>query len=378
MHYFKKRELFFKKPASKDLHKIISGSEFFKNVKKLPLLIYFVFMFTSILADYLLLHEKFGFSVAFFKNFYLSSLDSTSEFLVFVVIIPILFILALFLVPLIVVLLFRSYIYFIEKIDIKFYISNYIIYLYIAPAVLILIDSVYKGSLLEHLPLLLVIIIYLLVVLFLSLLIQMSLYYYFIIKHRLDYLYYSVFAICFFYLFVYFFFCKKYFLLPFMLSFETILLVFYLELLIFNPILVKSDIRSFASIFAFVVALFLYITATINNSQNSWNDLNNTENIDSITGNLLLNKIYLSNNNHKIDVNISSYSKKDEICLNVGKRLVLDDNNTKAIFLSDKRRLYFRPGKNSNIICVYAVEKIPCKCKTMFRLYDIGKLEIKP
>ena len=355
------------------------GSDFAIDILKKNIPIMSV-AFSSFLcfSDYYLLNDLFGFSTAFFKDFYLSSINVISlDFFLLVALIP--FVLATLIlgIPVIVVETYGVEKFKEDEINYDLLITFLFVFFIVAVAFSFIIDEILSVPILAtimNLPFVdfILILIWIIVSLYIALGAE-----HFLQRPRMTIISQIILHISIVFLLLVLFRCiqEKIVLiyLSLLLLFEPYIMYLYLEyqkVKKSNTLKNKNPKLVPLSIVTIVIAIMFLITG----AKDEWRDLNSSDSLNDITCNLLLNKIYLFDNKKMVDIDIKGFERSDR-CLSKlrGDSFTLDNNGTKVIFLSDANRLYFKP-MDENLTCVYAVNKIQYKGKEKYSLFDVGKL----
>lgn len=338
--------------------------------------------FSSLLcfSDYYLLNDLFGFSTAFFKDFYLSSINVISlDFFLLVALIPFVLVTLLLGIPIVVVETYGVEKFKPDEINIQLLWILFAVFFFMAVAVSVILDLLSSSPLLSpYLNSKYVIFILILIWITVSLYMALGAKHFLEKTRTINRFQFMLDAIIVFSLVALFYSIEHEIILiklSIFFLFEPYIMYWYLEYQKEKKINPVKNKKSKIVLSATILFVLIIVTGSLTSvAEKEWRDLNSSDSLNDITCNLLLNKIYLFDNKKMVDIDIKGFERSDR-CLSKlrGDSFTLDNNGTKVIFLSDANRLYFKP-MDENLTCVYAVNKTQYKGKEKYSLFDVGKL----
>lgn len=371
---------------------VLIDDKIFAFIDKLKKIKEFILLFTLVLimllsyADFYVLHNIFGFPVAFYKDFYLNSISVVSmEFLVFVALIPFVLAILFLAIPVAVVELYGLKKNQLDRIDTSFGITLIVSFLLITPIAISMMEIIAILPLFELGKWLLGHTFVLFIIFYLLIFIVLIAVFYFALNvgpmvrnifEKRSILSLALLLILISTAFTYYWLIvPKQLILSFLLLVEPCCIVIFLEYKKNNK---KRRVKSghvdkFAYVILFAISFIFTYESFTTSIEKNWKDLKNSESINDISLNLLLNTVFLSDNKKRVDINLTGFDRSDDCLKDYGKMMTLDYNSTKVILLSDSSRLYFKP-MDEKLTCVYAVNKTQYKGKEKYSLFDVGKL----
>ena len=366
-----------------------------KDMLALTSAIFLISINIFLFLDFLLFTNKFHFSYAVFKEFYLPTFDLTvTQFLAFIAFFTILIAITVFVIPYAISNFVAKYfdendafsiwvslqyivIYFIlgillfyleEKLIKILNFDNYAIIRFLIIYIALLYISAYITSKLlkyKHLFIIALIIV-LFIVLFIIIVCNILAC---IFIYSIDSLIISI------------------IMLLFILIPIPIMLLFFINIKVQNKRIkyqsnknkkntnMSNKILFSLIIFLVPIAIIYYLHSEINDKQ--WNSFDTTESsiLQHGSFNLLLNRVFLETNHISADINISNYSFT-ECAFNSKKIHLSNKGDVKVLPLSESKKLYFIKKVNSPNRCIYAVKIINVKGKDVYKLVATGVIKI--
>lgn len=128
-------------------------------------------------------------------------------------------------------------------------------------------------------------------------------------------------------------------------------------------------------IFSAPIAIF-YLHSEINDKQWDSLDTNKSSILTHGSFNLFLNRVFLDKNRINFDINVSNYTSHQ--CISNTEKIHLSNNGKVTVLsLSENKKLYFLKTDDASQECIYAVKIINVKGENVYKLVATGAIKLE-